>query len=197
MSTELKIICLKGQKALPFISDLAQLRIKIFREYPYLYEGDVEYENNYLRTYVDCSESFIVLVKDKERVVGVSTAVPLQFEMAECKKPFLDHGMVITEIFYLGESVLLPEYRGQGIYKSFFKERESAAREYGAKTTAFCAVERSEQDLRKPKDYVPLDTIWRHFGYEKHPELCAYFEWKEIGEKAQSPKPMHFWLKRL
>ena len=36
MTVGLKTVCRKGQGVLPYIADLARLRIKIFREYPYL-----------------------------------------------------------------------------------------------------------------------------------------------------------------
>lgn len=197
MSKPLQIIRLKGKDILPYISDLATLRIKVFKEYPYLYEGDVHYEQNYLQTYVTCPESIMVLVLDQKQVVGASTAIPLEFETEECQAPFIAHGMNIKDIFYFGESVLLPAYRGQNIYRRFFQKREEAAREYGSRIAAFCAVERAEDDPRQPEGYVPLDQVWQYFGYQKHPELRAYYQWREIGEKEMSAKPLVFWLKKL
>jgi GNAT superfamily N-acetyltransferase len=197
MNKELKIVRLKGSEIIPYVSDLAKLRIEIFKTYPYLYLGDLEQEAAYLQTYVKCSESVMVLVLDENKVVGASTAIPLEYETAEIQKPFLDHNIKIQEVFYLGESVLRPTYRGRNIYRHFFHERESAAREYGAKTTTFAAIERALDDPRRPQNYVPLDNIWEHFGYKKNPELVAYFEWQEIDEAVRSPKPLIFWLKAL
>lgn len=197
MADELKIVRLKGEEIIPYIPNLATLRIEVFREYPYLYIGDYEYEMKYLQTYVSCPESIMVLVFDDDVVVGASTAIPLEFETVEFKRPFHGHNIPIKDVFYLGESVLVPVYRGRKIYHRFFAERESAAREYGAKITAFCAVERANNDLRQPEGYTSLDKVWQKFGYEKHPELCVYYEWKEIGEQEQSTKPMTFWLKTL
>ena len=198
MTTEtLKVVCLKGQEIFPYISALANLRVKIFREYPYLYVGDFDYEKNYLQTYTQCNESIMVIVSDKENVVGASTAVPLIFEVKEFQKPFIDHRINIEDIFYFGESILLPAYRGRNIYRRFFEAREAAARLYGSKMTAFCEVERAKDDPRRPKNYKPLDNVWQHFEYQKHPELCAYFPWQEIGETQMSVKPMIFWLKTL
>jgi hypothetical protein len=197
MTSELKIIRLKGQDIVPYIPKLAELRIIVFKEYPYLYLGNLEYETKYLQTYVNSPESIIVLVFDGERVVGASTAIPMQFETAEFKQAFVDHHMNIAEIFYLGESVLLPSYRKRGVYKHFFREREAAAHEYGCKITAFCAIERPVDDPRRPKDYVPLDDVWRYFGYVKHSELCIYFPWQEVSMEIETTKPLMFWLKTL
>lgn len=197
MTNQLIIQRLKGNAILPYIPELAKLRIEIFKDYPYLYDGDLSYETTYLQTYVSCKESIMVLVFDKTQIVGASTAIPLEFEMPECKQPFLAKDINIQNIFYLGESVLRPNYRGQNIYRHFFQEREAAATEYGCHITAFCAVERNPNDPRRPKDYRPLDKIWQHFGYQKHPELCAYYEWKELGESVASKKPLIFFLKNL
>lgn len=197
MTEKLEIVRLKGQEILPYIPDIAKLRIEVFNEYPYLYIGNLEYETKYLQVYAVCPESIIVLVRNKDQIVGVSTAIPLEFETSEFKKPFLDHRMEIQKIFYLGESVLLKPYRGQKVYRQFFQEREAAARDYGCKTTAFCGVERSDDDPRRPKDFTPLDKVWQHFGYVKHPELYVHFEWPEVGEQMVTRKQLTFWLKTL
>ncbi|MGE3318665.1 MAG: GNAT family acetyltransferase [Candidatus Berkiella sp.] len=195
--TELTIQRFKGNQAFPYIDNLAELRIKVFREYPYLYDGKLDYEKKYLSTYANCQESVLVVVKDGEEVVGVSSAIPLEFETPECQQPFIDNQLSIDHIFYFGESVLLPQYRGTGVYRSFFHERENAARQYGSQMAAFCAVSRPDDDPRCPSDYTPLDGIWQHFGYQQHPELRAFYEWKEIDSDKATSKPMIFWTKSL
>lgn len=187
----------KGKEILPFIPELANLRIKIFRDYPYLYEGDMDYENHYLKNYAACPESIIVIAFHSDEIIGASSAIPLALDTPEWQKTFLDHHIPLETIFHLNESVLLKPFRNQGIYKYFFTEREKAAKEYGAKITAFAAVERKPHHPLKPKDYEPLDNIWQHFGYQKHPELTAMYEWKDIDEARASFKPFSFWLKNL
>ena len=188
---------LKGKEILPYLTELAHLRMTVFKEYPYLYEGDLAYEEKYLQTYADCNESIMVLAINAKQIIGASTAIPLTFETEEVKQPFQDQKMDIEEVFYFGESILLPKYRGHGIYRHFFLERERAAKAYGSTIAAFCAVERPSDDPKKPINYQPLDPVWRHFGYSKHPQLRAYFEWKETGESNPSTKPLVFWLKTL
>jgi hypothetical protein len=197
MIENLSVLNLKGHEIIPFIPDLASLRIEIFNEYPYLYEGNLEYEYNYLNIYVECPESIIILLLNDEDVVGASSAIPLEFETIEFQKPFLEHDIDVKKVFYFGESVLKPEFRGHKLYRHFFTQRELAAKAYGSQFAAFAAIERADTDLRKPEHYVPLDDAWKHFGYEKHPELQTYFEWKEHGEQKQTPKLMTFWLKKL
>lgn len=47
-------------------------------------------------------------------MVGAATGVPMADETNEFKGPFVEAGWNPDEIFYFGESALLPEYRGQG-----------------------------------------------------------------------------------
>ena len=42
--------------------ELAALRIEVFRDFPYLYEGSLEYEKEYLNTYSQSADSMIFSV---------------------------------------------------------------------------------------------------------------------------------------
>ena len=180
------------------VPDIARLRIAVFREFPYLYAGSVDYEQRYLATYARCAESVVVLARDGDTIVGASTGIPLTAETAEFQQPFLDHGIDPREIFYCGESVLLPAWRGKGIYRAFFAERERHARALGGfRRMAFCAVVRASDHPLRPADHVPLDAIWRHFGYQHHPEFRTLYEWPEIDAPESSAKEMEFWMKPL
>jgi GNAT superfamily N-acetyltransferase len=197
MTTDLTINTFRGADIKPYLPELANLRIQVFREYPYLYEGDIEYETKYLSTYLNAPDGLIVVVFAGSQVVGASTAIPMRYEPAECQKPFIENSIAIEDVCYFGESILLPAYRGQGIYPIFFQERERAAISFGSKIATFCAVNRAEHDPRRPANYVALNNYWERAGYSMHPELNTYFEWKEIGEQTTSPKKMIFWLKQL
>lgn len=198
MSEELRIQRLSGNAINPYLPDLARLRIQVFQEYPYLYQGTVAYEENYLQSYANNPESVIALVWDDHQVVGASSGLPLTAEPPELIEPFLTHGYDPSRIFYYGESVLLSEYRGRGIGKRFFEEREAHARQIARfDTVCFCAVERPADHPRRPADYQPLDAFWHRRGFVRHPQLRATFSWQDVDERAESPKPMVFWLKSL
>lgn len=187
-----------GSQIQPYIDNLARLRIEIFRDFPYLYDGDPAYERRYLQTYSNSPESLFVVAFDGPEVVGVSTGVPMAYEEAEFKQPFKQHGYNPNRIFYFGESVLLPDYRGQGLGVRFFELREAYARQLDRfDYTAFCAVERPPNHPRRPAGYVPLDRFWQNRGYTKHPKLRTTYRWRDLDETEESPKPMAFWLKRL
>lgn len=206
MTDDLHIARLSGSALEGVIADLAQLRIRVFRDYPYLYDGDADYEAKYLATYARARGGVVVLVRDGGRIVGASTALPLTEETDEVRAPFITAGYDPARVFYLGESVLLPEYRGRGIGVRFFDEREAHARGLAADPASglgpfdwltFCAVERAADDPRRPPGYQPLDRFWAHRGYTRHPALRTEFSWRELGETEESPKPMVFWLKAV
>lgn len=194
----MQIRLLQGAAIAPHIDDLARLRLTVFREFPYLYDGTLEYEARYLATYAESPESLFVLALDGERVVGASTGLPMADETEEFQRPFREQGWDPERIFYFGESVLLPAYRGTGLGVRFFAEREGYARRLGRfGHCAFCAVERSAEHPRRPPGYQPLNDFWARRGYRHHPELRTEYHWRDLDEDSESAKPMSFWLKEL
>jgi len=171
---------LTGEAIRPYLKDLASLRIRVFSEFPYLYDGSESYESDYLESYATSNGGVIVLALDGERVVGVSTGLPLAEADDAFKRPFEEAGIPVEEVFYLGESLLETEYRGQGIGHRFFDEREAHAAALGYRITSFCAVERPADHPLCPPDYRSNDVFWTKRGYEKRPELQAILSWKQI-----------------
>jgi GNAT superfamily N-acetyltransferase len=197
MSAAIRLERLTGLALERHIDDLARLRIAVFRDFPYLYDGSLDYERDYLRSYGCSRGSVIVAAFDGDMVVGAATALPMADEPIYVTKPFLVHGYDIGRIFYFGESVLLKPYRGTGIGVGFFEHREAHARALGGyDRLAFCAVDRPVDHPLRPADYVPLDRFWHKRGFTRHPELVAHFSWRDIGQDAQTEKPMVFWLKQ-
>ncbi|WP_142849832.1 GNAT family N-acetyltransferase [Telmatospirillum sp. J64-1] len=194
----LRIERLSGQGLAARLGDLARLRIAVFRDWPYLYDGDQAYEERYLRSYAETPDSVIVAALDGEKVVGAATALPMAGEPEEMRAAFAKAGFDPNRIFYFGESVLLSQYRGQGIGVEFFRQREAHARETGGYTHAtFCAVDRPADHPRRPADYVPLDDFWRRRGFTPLPDMTVHFSWKDLDEAEESPKLMRFWIKEL
>jgi GNAT superfamily N-acetyltransferase len=187
-----------GRDVEPYLEALAGLRIKVFREFPYLYEGSREYEAEYLRNYAKCPRSTVVLARAGERVVGASTAMPLAEHGEDSIVPALENaGYPPRYVYYFGESVLLPEYRGQRIGHAFFDQREASARDYGMRVAAFCAVERAPDHPARPADYVPHDAFWEKRGYQRRADIVANIAWRDVGDEGQSDKRMVFWVKEL
>ncbi|WP_170427233.1 GNAT family N-acetyltransferase [Ruegeria arenilitoris] len=179
------------------LDDVARLRIEVFRAWPYLYDGDLEYERKYLQSYRDSDKAIVVGAFDGDRLIGASTGAPLVDHADDFAAAFEGSGLDLSEIFYCAESVLLSDYRGQGVGHTFFDLREAHARELGFKKSAFCGVQRPADHPLRPENYRPLDAFWRARGYEPLPGVVAEFSWKDIGEQGEKRKPLQFWIRDL
>lgn len=188
---------LTGQELVDALDDVAQLRITVFRDWPYLYDGSIDYERTYLRTYVESQDAVLVGAFDGERLVGASTGTPMRDHEDDFAAAFDGTGYDLNTIFYCAESVLLSDYRGHGLGHQFFDHREAHARALGFQKSAFCAVQRPGDHLARPSDYRALDPFWRGRGYEPLPEVIAQFTWKDVGQTLSTAKPLMFWIKDL
>ncbi len=194
----LRVAPLTGDALAAALPDLARLRITVFRDWPYLYDGTLGYESGYIQRFAQSPGAVIVAAYDGDRIVGAATASPMVGHADEFAEPFRQRGYDIARIFYFGESVLLADYRGRGIGHAFFDQREAHARAQGGFThTTFCGVVRPDDHPRKPADYVPLDAFWTKRGYRTMDGLVGAFSWRDIGEPEDTKKPMQFWMKAL
>jgi GNAT superfamily N-acetyltransferase len=192
----IEVFSVTGESLRPHLAEAARLRIAVFREYPYLYQGTEEYERGYLATYGNSKNAVIVLAVRDGRAVGISTGLPLSEADEAFQKPFLDAGWDISTVFYFGESVLAQEERGQGIGHRFFDEREKHAASLGYAVTAFCAVLRPEDHPLKPADYHTNEAFWMKRGYRKVPELQAELEWQQVdSEGLEVRNRLDFWVR--
>ena len=189
------ILTVSGPAFEQWLDPVAALRIQVFREFPYLYEGSLDYEQHYLQRYLDSPASTLVLALDGDKVVGASTALPMAAADDAFQQPFRAQGFDINRIYYFGESVLLSPYRGLGIGHRFFDAREMAAQTHGCNLTTFCAVQRPDNHPAKPAAYVPHDGFWTRRGYAPRPDLTCDYHWRDIGETRETLKPMLFWIK--
>lgn len=197
MTGGLAVRPLSGREARAHFDDLARLRITVFCAFPYLYDGDMAYERDYLATYMEAPGAFIVGAFDGAALVGASTAAPLGQHKAEFAGPFSDRGLDPDDFFYFGESVLLPDYRGHGVGVAFFDLREAEARRQSFSHCLFSAVVRPNDHPMRPADHVPLDAFWARRGYMRLDGLRTRFAWKDIGEARETTKPMEYWTKSL
>lgn len=182
------------------VPDLARLRIGVFREFPYLYDGSLDYEREYLAGYASTEGAIVVTARDPadgNRIVGAATAMPLAAEHEELLAAFRDAGMPVVVMYYCAESVLEPAYRGRGAGHAFFDHREAWAKALGYDECCFLAVDRPDDHPRRPADFRPLDAFWQKRGYRTVPSFKAHFSWQDLDETKQSPKPMTLWRRTL
>jgi GNAT superfamily N-acetyltransferase len=193
----LQLTTLTGSRLESALKDLARLRIEVFRDFPYLYEGSPGYEESYVLGLARSKDAIIAAAEDEGRIVGCATGSALLGHHEEFAAPFLKQNLDPAQVFYCGESVLLPAYRGRGLGHQFFNLREGHAKHRGYKYSAFCGVVRPKDHPLRPANYVPLDAFWQKRGYRKVPGLTTAFRWKDIDMPDETEHPMQFWMREL
>lgn len=188
---------LKGAEVEAALDDLARLRIKVFREWPYLYDGSLDYERTYMASYVGNDRAVLAAAFDGNRIVGAATGSPLAEHAEDFAAAFAHVDMPMDSVFYCAESVLLPEYRGSGAGHAFFDAREAHARALGLRYSAFCSVIRPENHPLRPTGARSHDIFWRKRGYVPMEGVIAHFAWKDVDETTSSDKSLQFWGKPL
>lgn len=195
---DVAIRCAKGDEVTALIPSLADLRIRIFAVYPYLYIGSVEYEKKYLQQFAAAPDAVIVTATNASgEIVGCATGSALTGHNEEFSAPLAAAGFDLNSIFYFGESVLDAAWRGYGIGHAFFDARENHAKALGYKAACFCAVVRSTEDRRRPKDYSSLDTFWDKRGYHCLAGVEAIYDWPEEEGGPSLPHSMAYWMKEF
>jgi GNAT superfamily N-acetyltransferase len=177
---------------------LASLRVAIFREYPYLYQGTIDHElREVLPIYARSQRCVCVIAQEGDQVIGVAVGVPLAEMDALMTAPLSKAGMSVTSIFCLGELLVVREFRGQGIGRQLYAAFEKQVRLMIAyRSIAMYEIDRAA-DAAKPTDYRSLDPFWRQRGFVKHPELSFTVPWTEVGDTQPSEHRLVFWIKSL
>jgi GNAT superfamily N-acetyltransferase len=193
----IRVEVLTGAALEAALEDVARLRIKVFRDWPYLYDGDLVYERNYLQTYRDSAGAVLVGAFDGNHLIGAATGTPMEDHADDFASAFAARSEDLSQIFYCAESVLLPDYRGHGIGHRFFDLREAHARALGCATSSFCAVRRPTDHPMRPENARDLGPFWRGRGYQPLEGAVVQYDWTDLGDNQQSSKPLQVWVKDL
>jgi GNAT superfamily N-acetyltransferase len=194
---EIDVRPLRGPELEAALDAVAGLRITVFRDWPYLYDGSPEYERAYLQAYQGNPGALIVGAFHEGRLVGASTSTPMEDHAPEFAAPFVALGIPTHAILYGAESVLLRPYRGIGLGHRFIDLREAHARALGRTHVAFCSVIRPDDHPARPAVYRSNEAFWRGRGYETLPGAVAHFSWKDLGDTVETEKPLQFWMRAL
>lgn len=198
MSPPLRIETLTAARATPLIPALSRLRMAVFRDWPYLYDGSAAEEQAYLAPFLRSPSAALVVAFDGDEPVGCATCLALTDADADIADPFRGQGLDPADHFYFGESVLLPQYRGRGAGVAFFAAREAhALAASSSRFATFCAVRRPELHPLKPPGAGTLHEFWRHRGYAPVPGLACTMTWKQLDTEGEVANTLDFWRRRI
>jgi hypothetical protein len=91
---------LSGDELARGLDAVARLRIAVFRSYPYLYDGSLDYERGYLEKFAAAQGAVIAVARDGDRVIGAATGCPLAAEHEAFSAPLKALGHDMNDIFY-------------------------------------------------------------------------------------------------
>jgi len=184
---------IRGAAISDYVDQLGRFRIDIFKEYPYLYDGCMDYEREYLSRYSSNPEGFLIVIQDHEGLVGACTGLPLSGEDQDFQAAF--NGETVNEIFYIGEVLIRLGSRGKQLGSSLLSAALGLVDSSVYKKVCLCTVDRGIDDPRRPANYFPPDSLWTKHGFEKSNSLLAFLDWKDLGEEGMTRKPMNLWLR--
>ncbi len=198
MTPDIKIRTLHGAGIKTYIPSIVKVRNEVLKEYPYMRVGHVEEDTHYFRSLSQCKDSIAVLIFDGPKIIGVTTGVPLDEQLTALQKPFMEKDLKPSDYYYFGVCTLLKPYRGRGIAHHFFDLREEHVKHL-KRFNKICLsnVVRQKNHQKKPKDYVSLDSFWKKRGYVERKDLMGQIAWRDVEEKAPSPKFLVFWVKEI
>ena len=177
------------------LHELATLRITVFRDWPYLYDGDADYERRYLRPYTESPEAIVVGAFDDAALVGAATGTPLTDHEEGVAEAVRELDLPREQVFYFAESVLLPAFHGRGLGHAFFDERERHARGLGYRYALFASVIRPDDHPARPPLARNLAPFWRKRGYTRVEGATARLSWRDVGDEEESDKRLALWMR--
>lgn len=193
----IEVRVLAGEAIATHLGAIAALRLSVFRDWPYLYDGHLDYERQYVASYRDRPGTLLVAAFEAGRLVGASTSAPMEDLTAEFAVPFTARGIARDRVLWGPESAMLPEWRGQGIGQQFFALREAHARSLGRSHVAFAQVLRPDTHPARPIEARTNDAFWTREGYAPLAGVTVRFGWKDVGSTEETEKPLQVWMKAM
>ncbi|MDD2736832.1 MAG: GNAT family N-acetyltransferase [Desulfuromonadaceae bacterium] len=188
---------LAGTAIADILDDVATLRLEIFQEYPYLYQGLREDELTYLVTYAEAPDACVILAYDGHAVVGAVAGMPLIHEDAQMRDAFAGTTFPLNEVYYVGELLFRPDYRNCGLGQKLLDQLESHIKSLGRYRHLTCAtVERPDDHPLRPHDYTPITRFLARTGFVRLSGVTTHFFWRET-DSVKRDHLMQFWIREL
>lgn len=200
---QLQLHAFKGKDIAPYIERVSEFRVKYFKEFPHLYSGSLDYERKYMEGYSQEPQALLVVLEDEsDNLLAFSTGMPLTSDsdvVKEACQTFKKAGYNPENIFYFGETIIVPSQRGKGYYSKIVSLREQEARNMSFNGACFMAVKREKDHPQRPNDYKEIDPIFKRKGYTKTP-IEISFTYPTVlpdGNVREENHPMIYWVKNF
>ena len=188
---------LQGAQIHDCLEDIAQLRLAIFKEYPYLYDGRLQDELEYLRHYAAHGEAIAIIAFCANNIAGAVTAIPLHCESNDMTAPFAATSYPVERVYYIGELLFYQDYRNQGLGTRLLSRIEQHVRkQMSYDYLASATVVRPDNDPLCPEGYVPIKRFLDRNRFVKLPGVTTHFTWKETDGMRRGHE-MQLWIKDL
>ena len=179
------------------LEPLAALRLEIFREYPYLYEGLREDELCYLKSYVAAPDACVILSQESGTIEGAVTGMPLIHEDAQMLSAFTENSLDVEGFYYVGELLLYQAFRNRGLGSKLLGQMEAHIRSLGKYCKLTCAtLERPDDNPARPLESTPITRFLAHSCFVMLPGVTTQFPWRET-DGVKREHLMQFWVKEL
>lgn len=192
---EIKLEILHGHEIAPYVKEIVQFVNKIYRNYPYFYNGDDTGYEAYLESFPNLGTVIVCLAFEGTEVVGIAVGLPMP-KRHVYQETLLEHGYELNELFYLGEFGLKPELQGKDIELSMYQQIENVANRSG-RFKKICLWEIEDTLGQKAPSYFPNDDFWKQIGFIRHPELNFQISWTNVGDTKESTHKAVYWMKNL
>lgn len=183
----------------PYLPFIAEQRINAYREYPYLYNGKMEEEINYLSWFSQLKHTSIVIAFYNDEPVGFITGTALSAFDEHFKGSvnlFKNANLPYDTYYYLSDAIVLPEHRNKLLVTQMAQLMEEHADILGYTATCF-VCEHHESHPLKPQNYKELDELFKKNGYSKTDMVITY-HWQTRhadGSIKEENHAMNYWVK--
>lgn len=197
LASDLELRAFAGAGIAPHLADIARLRAEVLAGWPYLRAPDPAAERAGLETLEGDDSAVAVLAFDAGVAVGAATAQRLDRAGAGMAAAFAMTDLPPDQTMFLGESVLLPAFRGQGAGHVLIAARERHARRLGLRWAVLATYDRAEARPERPADWRPLDPFWRARGYRPLMGVGVTVPWVEAGRAGAQGHTLDLWVRDL
>ncbi len=178
---------------------MAEMRLKEFAKFPYLYQGSMAEEKEYAKEY-QVPGAILITCSVAGEDIGVISGYPYQYNQGKSAKVEVElatMGMAMDEIYYIGEVILIEKYRNQGIGKQLEKMLvDIIKKEY--KYALVITVERSLDDPDRPEGYRYKNGLREGTGFKRLQNEIVY-SWpvKRKSGISEEENVVSVWVKNI